>query len=263
VDYHQLLVEHLPLVDRIVRLVARRHRLTAADTDELGSIVRFKLVDGDFAILRKFEGRSALSTYLTVVIERLCLDFCTAKFGKWRPSVSAVRLGAVATLLEQLVMREGITFEEAVGTLQTNHGVGASREELHDMFVQLRPRQPSGARREQELDQHILSTRSSTPAEDDEVVARVEAALGEVIAQLSQEEKAILSLRFESGLPVPQIARSLGLELRPLYRRLHAILSFLRKEMARHDVDPQDIARAACHPALSLHRVLWSVARRS
>ena len=66
-DYQQLLVDHLDQVNRIVRLVARRHRLPAFDADEFAGVVRFKLVDRYFAILRKFQGRSSLTTYLPVV----------------------------------------------------------------------------------------------------------------------------------------------------------------------------------------------------
>ena len=85
--------------------MARRHQLSAPDTDELTSVVRYKLIDKDFAILKKFQGRSSMATYLTVVVERLCLDFFNERWGKWRPSSAALKHGAVAVHLEQLVVR--------------------------------------------------------------------------------------------------------------------------------------------------------------
>jgi hypothetical protein len=105
VEYQSLLVQQLGHIDRVVQAVARRHQLTVADAEELTSVVRFKLIDKDFAILRKFEGRSAITTYLTVVVARLCLDFFNERWGKWRPSAVARRLGGSAILLEQLVDR--------------------------------------------------------------------------------------------------------------------------------------------------------------
>ena len=101
VNHQQLLLDNLDLVERLVRFTARRHHLSFTDAEEFASIVRLKLVENDFAILRKFEGRSLLSTYLTVVIERLCHDFSIARWGKWRPSAAARRQGDVAMLLER------------------------------------------------------------------------------------------------------------------------------------------------------------------
>jgi hypothetical protein len=44
-----LLASIYPLVEEVVRFVARRHRLTPDDATELGSLVRYKLV-GAFRI---------------------------------------------------------------------------------------------------------------------------------------------------------------------------------------------------------------------
>ena len=37
------------MVEEIVRFVARRHRLTPDDANELGSLVRYKLVDDNYS----------------------------------------------------------------------------------------------------------------------------------------------------------------------------------------------------------------------
>ncbi len=107
-DYQKLLLQHLDIVDRVLKYVARRHHLSAAETDEFASLVHFRLVDRNFAILRKFQGRSHLATYLTTVVERLYLDFCIARWGKWRPSAAARRLGQVAEMLERFLGRDGM-----------------------------------------------------------------------------------------------------------------------------------------------------------
>ena len=114
-EYHSLLVEHLGHIDRVVGGMARRHQLSAPDKEELTSVVRYKLIDKDFAILKKFQGRSSITTYLTVVVERLCLDFFNERWGKWRPSAAALKIGRVAVQLEQLVARDGFTFADVVG----------------------------------------------------------------------------------------------------------------------------------------------------
>ena len=95
-DYQRLLLDHLDLVDQIVRTIGRRRHLSATERDDFASFVNLRLVDDDYAILRKFQNRSTLWTYLAAVIERLSLDFCAEKWGRWRPSAMAERLGPVA-----------------------------------------------------------------------------------------------------------------------------------------------------------------------
>ena len=78
-------------------------------------------------MLRRFEGRSSLTTYITVVVQRLFLDRRNRLWGKWRPSAEARRLGPTAVLLERLVSRDGWSAEQALETLRVNHGVTVDR----------------------------------------------------------------------------------------------------------------------------------------
>ena len=255
-EYQQLLVEHLGLVDKVVRFVARRHHLSAADAEEFASLVRFKLVDRNFAILRKFEGRSSMSTYLTIVIDRLCLDFCIAKWGKWRPSTAARRLGAVAVLLERLIVREGMTFDEAVGTLQTNHGLRQTREDLHTLLRQL----PRTGRVVAQASPDVVSDElSSVPFDrhdDERLVERVHRALARAFQRLPEADQQLVSLRFAQGLSVAQIARVLVVDPKPLYRRLGQIIAALEDELRRRGIEETAIERIVGHPTLMLPGVI-------
>jgi RNA polymerase sigma factor (sigma-70 family) len=244
------------LIDRVVRFVARRLHLSILDTEEFASHVRFKLIDRNFAILRKFEQRSSISTYLTVVIERLCLDFCIAKWGKWRPSAAARRLGAVAIMLEQLIVREGITFDEAVGTLQTNHGVSETRADLHALLLQMPVR--SGRRTDafNPGAEDAISPDNSNDREDEHLAARLQTALTAALATLDADDQRLVRLRFGQGLAVAHIARMLNAEPKPLYRRLEQIISVLRRELTRLGIAESDITRIVGHPTLALSGVI-------
>src|SRR4029453_14108130 len=44
-----------------------------------------RLVEDDYDVLRRFQARSSLPTYVTVVIQRLFLDYRNRLWGKWRP----------------------------------------------------------------------------------------------------------------------------------------------------------------------------------
>ena len=260
VDYQALLVDHLELIDRIVSYTARKHHLSALDAEEFSSIVRFRLIDRDFAILRKFEQRSNLATYLTTVIERVYLDFCITRWGKWRPSAAARRLGPVAVRLEQLLTRDGLSFAEAVGTLQTNHGVTQSRDELQALMVQLPVRAVRRAAGEEEL--AIVASRGGAVDaafdrfEDEDLIKRVEAALARAVGTLPPADQLILRMRYQDGLPVAQIARILSLDAKPIYRRLEQVAGLVRDAFDRAGLDPADVGRIVGHPALTLGRVL-------
>ncbi|MGH8186413.1 MAG: hypothetical protein ACREUC_07605, partial [Steroidobacteraceae bacterium] len=76
-----------------------------------------KLIEHDYAVLRRFEGASSLRTYLTVVLHRVLLDQRNREWGRWRPSAAAYRNGPLAVRLERLVTRDGLTPAEAIAAV--------------------------------------------------------------------------------------------------------------------------------------------------
>src|SRR5262249_3140353 len=137
-----LFLASLPVIDDITGQVCRRHRLNGAEADDFRSEVRLHFIERDYEVLRKFEGRSSLPTYVNVVIQRLLLDFRNRQWGKWRPSADAKRLGPNAILLERLVVRDGWTTAEALETMRVNHGIVAD-EALKALCLKLAKRGPA------------------------------------------------------------------------------------------------------------------------
>ena len=258
-EYHSLLVQHLGHIDRVVGGMARRHQLSAPDTEELTSVVRYKLIDKDFAILKKFQGRSSMATYLTVVVERLCLDFFNERWGKWRPSSAALKHGAVAVHLEQLVVRDGLTFDEAVNTLQINHSVAESREELLGIFVQLPVRTVKRLAGEEELALVASRGGASDPAfevsEEYTLAARIERVLTEAVAALAARDRLFIKLHYLDGLSVASIARMLDVEARPLYNHLEEIKRQLRGHLRKAGIDEAQVNRIVGHRSVTLGRM--------
>lgn len=259
-DYEKLLLEHLDLVDRVVRHVARKHHLSASDADEFAGVVRFRLVDRDYAILRKFQGRSNLGTYLTTVIERLFLDYCISQWGKWRPSAIARRIGPHAVLLERLLSRDGMTFDEAVSTLQTNHRCPATREELHGIFVQL----PTRIVRRLAGDEELAAVAQRAAAtdglldrnEEEQIAERIDGALLQAIAALTTRDRLILKLRFEQDMRMADIARLVDTPVNSLYRDLGTLVAGLHERLRQQGIDRTDVDRVVGNPAVTLGRAL-------
>src|SRR6185503_1033291 len=104
--------------------------------------VCFKIFEDDYGIIRKFEGRSSFSTYLTTVILRLFHQWRVEQWGKWRPSAEAKRLGDKAITLERLITRDGFTFDEAVKVLTVRDGGLSPVAELEALYVRLPLRTP-------------------------------------------------------------------------------------------------------------------------
>lgn len=81
-----LLDAHLDLILRKLRVVSRHGGLPAVEAEDFRSWALVKLIDNDCRILRKWEGRSTISTYLTVVLTNLLRDYRDHLWGKCRRS---------------------------------------------------------------------------------------------------------------------------------------------------------------------------------
>lgn len=113
---------HRAVIESVIRFVCQRRRLRGDDAEEFAAGVRLRLVESDCETLRKFEGRSSPQTYLTVVIQRLALDYQGARWRRWRPSAVARGAGLETVRLEQLMVRDGIPLAGALATVKAEMG---------------------------------------------------------------------------------------------------------------------------------------------
>ena len=237
-DGERLFLQQLPAIDRINALIARRNALSGSDADEFAAWARGRLTDNDYAILRKFGGRSSLTTYLSVVLGNLFRDFRNSLWGRWRPSAAAQRMGPIGIRLEELLVRDGSPLREAVGILRSR-GAPESDTELARMAARL-PYRP--ADREVALDgvSEVLADKSLSPTLLCEETTRIEAALQASIDELPDEDRVITRMRFWDGISVADVARFLQLEQKPLYRRIDGIQRQLRESLSRRGVTELD-----------------------
>ena len=52
---------------------ARSRLLSSEDVEDVAAEILLKIVDNDYAVLKKFKGMSSLPTYLTVIARRTCV----------------------------------------------------------------------------------------------------------------------------------------------------------------------------------------------
>lgn len=250
-DYAALVVENLPLIQDVVRLVARRNWLSADEADDLAGSIRLKLVENDYEVLRKFEGRCQLRTYLTTVVQRHFLDERNARWGKWRPSAQARRLGAVAMLLDQLITRDNLSFDEAVAAVQARHGTAVTREQLDRILPQLPARSSRHFVGEEELEKVAASGPTEADVvqslDQERVGGRIERALERALNQLSDEDRLILKLRFCDNLQLARISEIVGKPAKQFYRHVDDLMRLLHKELRADGIRAADVAAVIEH----------------
>ena len=250
-------LQHLKSIQRIAAYTAYRSHLTADETGEFVQTACVKLLENDYEIIRKFEGRSSLSTYLTTVIMRLFHQWRVEQWGKWRPSAKARALGEKAITLERLLSRDGFSLSEAVTALTQRHPQSFSVGELEAIYVRLPLRKP---RTVLVSDENVLAELPSEDSAEErvrtgerEIALRSAAAgLDRAIGDFSPEDRLILQLRFWTGRKVPEIARIMGLEPKKVYKRLDRLFMALRRALEAAGIDHAAVGELMDQPALNL-----------
>lgn len=240
----QLFLDFLPHIEKVVAHLCRRYHFRKEECEDFLSLVKEKLIEDDYGVIRKFKGRSNLKTYLTICISNLMRDYQNHLWGKWRPSAEALRLGPVAILLEKFLGRDGCPFEEAVQILQVNHKIEMSWRELADLAARL----PNRSRRQIEGEEGLQNHPAPSQPADIQLIAqqheatrrRIFEILREVRKTLPQEDQLILTM-LDGNSSVADISRTLRLDQKQLYRRKERIYKDLREEFGRHGIGKEDL----------------------
>lgn len=202
------------------------------------------MIENDYRIFHRFAGRSTLRTYLIMVIHRLLLDYRNRQWGKWHVSARAKCLGGTAVRLETLIHRDGCSPDEAIGKLLAGAEGAQSREELASIASALPHRVRRHFEGEERLREIVAFEQADArvlEAERAAAVRRLEAALDCALGTLASEDRLILKMRFGDGVTVRQIAATLHLESRILYRRIERCLKKIRSAMEAQSVTREAI----------------------
>src|SRR4051812_42420762 len=268
----ELFKANLPLVDRVIGSVCRRAGLRDADAEDFASIARLALIENDYGILRRYEGRAPLGAFLAVVVQRLLSHEWTKLRGRWRASAEAERNGPAAVLLEKLIVRDGRSLDEAAaiaGAIDPS----LDRHRARELAARLPPRpprpraapiagapDPSPARHRAREPPARLPPRPPRPRlvplpDDDtpfvapdtadaraqegearQMSERAARVVRETLDTLSSPDRMLLRFHFGAQLSIAEAARLLGVPQRPLYRRVEVLMQQLRGELEREGV---------------------------
>jgi RNA polymerase sigma factor for flagellar operon FliA len=258
VNWEKFFLDNLPLIERVTAFVCWTFGLIGADAEDFASEVRIKLIDDDYGVLRKWEQKAALSTYLAIVIKRHYLDQKTHERGKWRPSSLARQGGPAAILLERLMSRDRLNFGEASTIVRQKYTELDSRkmEALASLIVTRRAPRASEIERTEEMPEPA----SGVSAEDElltserEATARhTSAILNRELGRLPSEDRLIMKLRYIDTMKVSTMARLLKADQKQLYRRIERIGATLKEALLAAGVAMSDIGDMLLHGADALH----------
>ncbi len=239
VDVERTFLDHLPLVERLASQAARRSGFPPEDVEDCVASLRLKLIDDDYAILRRHRGTSKMSTYLQIVVQHAFQDWRNQKWGRYRPSATAKRLGPLAIQLEQYLIREQLDLEMAIQhVLQRSKEVSGealpTARALHQLAAQL----PSRLRRTEVGEDALEHQPSPDTASADRRIRDTERrATAEVVygilkramRELEPKQQLILQMFYADGCKGSAIARALGMEQRGLYTHKDRGIRHLRR----------------------------------
>lgn len=239
-------VEQLPVIERAVAAFGRRYGMSTDEVADLSSSIKLRIVESQYEVFRKFRGESSLATYLTVVVTMLAREYRVQEKGRWRPSAEAKRRGPEAVMLETLSQQKGLSLGEAGAVMRSRGDTTLSDRQLGELLRALPRRGPLRPSRSGDDELDGLPAREGADAavlaeESATLRANVTRTLESSLASLSVEDRLLLKLRFWQDASIADAARILGVEQRPLYRRIEKLLADLRKRLGAEGVDAEDI----------------------
>jgi RNA polymerase sigma factor (sigma-70 family) len=242
-----LFLEHLAWINRVATMTCSQHGIWGPEAEDFAAAIRLKLMEDDYAIIRKHRGEATLKTYLATVVQRQFHDYLREKRGRWRPSAAARRLGPPAPDLEALVYRDGLRLDQAGEKLRTGGRTTLSDRELAELLKGLPAREPMRPREvppEKALEDQEAAEQADDRITHAEAETRAEQrsdAVGRAMARLAPEDRMIVRMHLMEGRSLAEVSRALNLEQKPLYRRIKKLRDLVRKLLQEEGIGGDDV----------------------
>lgn len=228
---------------------------------ELSNLVLNKLEANEYKILKQFQGKSKLTTYLTAIISRQAVDMLRQKHGRNRQKERAGALGPLGDKVYKIVFQQGLSLvevqkdflrrrlpvptdeaiQEVIDNIQGPVKIPADTPDIKTGF--LKPADNPGGN-VVEIPDHASNPEQTML--DQTRNQSVNLSLAELLDKLSGEDRMILRMRFgfgehEKQAKIPEIAAALHISPKTVYKRITTILGTCRKHLELKGVTIHDL----------------------
>jgi RNA polymerase sigma factor for flagellar operon FliA len=240
-----LFLEHLGSIERAIRFTCRRASLREDEAQDFASYVKLKLIEKEYAILRKHDQRASFEGFISVVVQHLFLDYRITQWGKWHASAEAKRHGDCGVTIEAMLCRDGRSIEEVIPLLQ-RRWPELTRQRIEEIAGALprrigRPRAVDLEAAADEVGGDVATVFETAFAADRMKMSReVDATVRSAMEDLEERDRLILRLKYEGEMSVADIARTLKTDQKPLYRRLQRALAQIRARLERKGIGAEE-----------------------
>ena len=160
------------------------------------------------------------------------------------PTAAARRQGREAVLLEQLCFRDGLSLDEAVGRMRTEHEVSLSRTALERMAASLTRRPERRRISEDELLRIPVDGQVEVRIDDAErsrTEEQLRLLLPPLLQSLAAEDRLLLKLHYWDGLSMAAISPLLRRSQRKLYSVRDKCLKKIRRNLEAAGLNPERV----------------------
>ena len=241
----ELYLQSLEALPPILRCLGREKRLSPEEVEDLRSDIQVKLLEDDYRVLRQWDSRSSLKGYLATVVCNLWHDRLRGEKGKVVVSAAARRLGPPAPELEVLLGRQGLTLDQAYLAIKPRFP-GLSRCEAEEIAAQINPK-PGRHFESEDVVTRLpdLEPMGDERLEQREKLAKKRKALALMhrrLSELPEQDRILLVRAHAEGVKFSRIARSLGIDQKPLYRRNEKLITKLRANLEEAGIRWEDLS---------------------
>lgn len=218
---------------------------------ELFNRVIDRVRENDYAMIRRFDGRSRFTTYLTALISRQAVEEIRRRRGRSRARQRAQTLGRLGLNLFEKIFSRGLNISEALREMQMEKNPGISEEQLLRMTDHIIGRNgvPSPFIISMGEPPDCPDSSGRTPenlALEREQREQLSEAVNLLRRELSGSDRLLLRLRFppdmeSSPRKASEIATMLQISRKAVYRRLDRLLLRCRTILEKSELSCTDL----------------------
>ncbi len=272
--YEKILHENLGFIEKQSYLIVKKNFADSFKTGEsekleienrsleLSNVVLDTLRKEDFKILKNFNGRAKITTYLTAIISRKFVDIIRGKMGRSREKDRAKEYGDLGLRIYKSVFIEKNSIREFYNIVTHENEKKITLNKIEEIVDKIKgkkkynksdlenfPESPVKKGINTSEGEVLVKDKNKTPEFQmisEEKEETINKNLDLILSNLTAEEKFIIKLRFfneedDKKKRVETISILLNINKRAVYKRIDRILKKCKKILAKNGINTNDL----------------------